>query len=145
MAIAETERVFRQQRGSTPKPPQDDPPALGIDGADLTSIEIYFQVRLKFGGISVTIGTPFHLVSGEKTYDLDPERRGDLEQLHAAYPASVVSAGISSNLTLRIELSSGAVIEVQEHPMYESWQVAGPGGRLIICPPTGGSGLAIWD
>ena len=127
---------------------QDKPqaaPTLGLEGVDLSWIEIDFQIRLKFADTVVTIGTAFRLAADAAVHDLDPEVRSDLGPLLAVYPATVATAGITDDLTLRIEFGSGATIEVPQDPHYESWLINGPGSRLIVCPPSGGSGLAIWS
>jgi hypothetical protein len=122
-----------------------DAPALQLEGADLTSIRIDSQTHLTFGATEVTIGTPFSITTGGATYALEPETPSSLGPLLAIYPATVLSAVIDSQLTLRLEFSGGDVLEVTEDPAYESWEVRGPGSRLIVCPPAGGSGLAVWS
>lgn len=127
---------------------QDEPeavPALQLEGVDLTWIEIDFQVRLKFADTVVTIGTAFRLTTGGTIHELDPELRSELGPLLGVYPATVATADITDDLTLRIGFTSGSTIEVPQDPHYESWLINGPGSRLIVCPPSGGSGLAIWS
>jgi hypothetical protein len=120
-------------------------PALQLEGVDLTWIEIDFQVRLKFVDTVVTIGTAFRLTADGTAHVLDPELRSELGPLLAVYPATVATARITDDLTLLIEFMNGATIEVPQDPHYESWLINGPDSRLIVCPPSGGSGLVIWS
>lgn len=119
-------------------------PALQLDGKDLTSIEDDVQTRLKFGEITVAIGTPFRLTIDNQPQTLDFETPGTLRPLLAIYPATVLSAKVMLDLTLRLEFTSGVVIEVPEDPAFEAWEISGPGSRFIVCPPAGGHGLSVW-
>jgi hypothetical protein len=105
------------------------------------------QARLVFAPIKteITLGTAFNLTLEGNEYSLDPEHRSDLGPFLAVYPATIVSAIISPDLGLQVQFTNGAQIEIPQDPNYEGWQIAGPGSRLIVCPPAGGSGLAIWD
>jgi hypothetical protein len=125
----------------------DDLPVLGLDGMDISWIHIDFQVRLVFAQVKteVTIGTASEFTAPGREYSLNPEARSDLGPLLAVYPATVGSASISSGLALKLQFTSGAAIEVPQDPHYEAWQIAGPGSRLIVCPPAGSKGLAVWD
>ena len=118
--------------------------ALQLEGVDLTSIRIDSQTHLTFGATEVTIGTPFRLTDGGQEYELDPEVQSGLGPLLAIYPTTLLSAVIDLQLTLRLEFTGGEVVEVSEHPSFESWEIRGPGSRLIVCPPAGGGGLAVW-
>jgi hypothetical protein len=120
-------------------------PTLELAGEDLTSIRIDNQTHLTFGATEVTIGTPFRITIGGATYELDPDTRAELGPVLAIYPATLRSAGIDAQLTLRLEFVGGEVLEVSEDPSYESWEIRGPGARLIVCPPAGVGGLAIWS
>jgi Family of unknown function (DUF6188) len=122
-----------------------DAPSLQLEGAELTSIRIDSQTHLTFGAAEVTIGTPFRITSGGVKHELDPETQSALGPLLAIYPTTVLSAGIDTHLTLRLEFTGGEVLEVAEDPSYESWEIRGPGSRLIVCPPAGGGGLAVWN
>lgn len=119
-------------------------PVLQLDGADLVSIEIDFRAKLKFGDTTIAIGTPLRLTVKGQPHTLDPEARATLGPLLAIYPATVVSGTVGLDLTLRLEFTSGVVIEVPQDPAFEAWEINGPGSRIIVCPPAGGSGLAIW-
>jgi Family of unknown function (DUF6188) len=120
-------------------------PALQFDGADLTSIRIDFQIHLHFDETTVTIGTPFRLTVGGKSHALDPDARSKLGPLLAIYPGKLQSASINSELTLRLEITGGAVIEIPVDRSFEAWEISGPESRLIVCPPAGEGGLAVWS
>lgn len=119
-------------------------PRLQLEGEDLTSVRIDNQTHLTFGATEVTIGTPFRITSGGATYELDPETQSGLGPLLAIYPATLLSAAVDAQLTLRLEFVGGEVLEISEDRSYESWEIRGPGSRLIVCPPAGGGGLAVW-
>lgn len=120
-------------------------PSLGLDGRDLTFVRIDHEVRLQFGDAEIVIGTPFELAADGEVLTLDPERRGALGPLLALYPDTLTSAIIDPDLTLRLTFATGAAISVAQHPDYESWQVGGPGSRLVVCPPAGDGTLAVWS
>jgi hypothetical protein len=119
-------------------------PPLQLEGEDLTSIRIDSQTHLPFEKVEVTIGTPFRITVGGNKRELDPRLQSELGPLLAIYPATLLSAVIDPQLTLRLEFTGGDVLEVSEDPSYESWEIRGPGSRLIVCQPAGG-GLAIWS
>ena len=119
-------------------------PALGLDGADLTFIRINYQARLQFAETEVVIESPFRVSVGGEQRTLDPEVRADLGLLLAIYPATLASAVIQPDLSLRMVFESGSTIEVPQDLHYEAWQIEGPGSRLIVCPPEGDGTLAVW-
>lgn len=121
-----------------------DLPVLGLDGTDLAFIRIDHQTRLQFGQVEIVIETPFRLRVEGAERTLDPGQRADLGELLAIYPATLVSAVVAPDLTLRLTFESGTRIDVPQHPRYESWHVVGPGQSMIVCPPTGDGTLAVW-
>jgi len=121
-----------------------DAPALQLEGADLTSIRIDSRTHLTFGATEVTIETPFRITADGQTYELDPGAQSGLGPLLVIYPDTLLSAGIDTQLTLRLEFTGGQMLEVREDPSFESWEIRGPDSRLIVCPPAGGGGLAVW-
>ena len=119
-------------------------PALGLDGVDLVFIRIDYQTRLQFGTTEVVIGTPFSLATDDGDQTLDPADRAGLGPLLSVYPAALASAVVETDLTLHLTFASGTRIEVPQDSHYEAWQVAGPGSRLIVCPPEGDRTLSYW-
>jgi hypothetical protein len=119
-------------------------PALGLDGMDLDYFVIDFRVGLQFGQIVVTIESPFRLSVNGETRTFDPSSREDLGPVLAIYPATVVTATIEPDATLRMVFEGGFTIEVPQDPQYEAWQLAGPGKQLIVCPPEDDGTLAVW-
>ena len=131
------------RHGETLRPPRL--PALGLDGMELTFIQIDHQTRLRLGETEIVIATPFDLELDRGPRTLDPERRAELGPLLAIYPATLASGAVGADLTLRLTFDHGATISVPQHPTYESWHVVGPGSRLIVCPPAGDGSLAVWQ
>ena len=90
------------------------------------------------------IETAFSLTANGTEHTLDPGHREELGPFLALYPATLSSATVDADLTLRLSFASGAAITVPQHPRYESWHIVGPGSRLIVCPPAGAGTLAVW-
>lgn len=55
----------------------------------------------------------------------------------------VAAANVAPDGTLTLVLGE-ATLTVRPHQMYESWQVRGPDGLLIVCSP-GGEYVAVWE
>lgn len=123
---------------------QPELPALGVDGTDLTFIRVDHQARLQFEQTEIVIETPFVITVHGHEVALDPERREELGPLLGIYPATMASATVEPDLTLRLLFDDGTTLRVPQHPHYESWHVVGPGSRLIVCPPAGDGSLAVW-
>jgi hypothetical protein len=94
-------------------------------------------MHLEVGDVhEVTIEKPFEVADGNSHWGGDPltaEAAGALLPLNYR---EVTSGHITTNGTLVLGLGS-ATLTVPPHPMYEAWQVRGPGGLLIVCSPGG--------
>jgi hypothetical protein len=121
-----------------------DLPDLQLDGTDLSSIEMDHATHFNFDNKRVSLEGTFRLIVGAATYEFDFDVRSTFGPLMAIYPATLLSATIDSDLTLRLEFDGGQIIETMQDPHYEAWQISGPEARLIVCPPAGGEGLAVW-
>jgi hypothetical protein len=98
----------------------------------LTFVRVDFQTRLQFGRSEVIIETPFRLVVGGATHDLDPNDRAGLGPLLALYPDALADLTMSSRGTLTATFASGAVVTIEPDERYEAWSVDG-----FSCPPGG--------
>jgi hypothetical protein len=118
-----------------------------LNGRDLTLISVNYQASLHVDDYAVMLGTKFvlHAPNAQTTHILDPEVRADLGPLLALFPDAVVNAGANSDASLRLVFASGAVLTVEADPQYEAWQVSGPDGFLVVCPPIGDGTLAVWE
>lgn len=119
--------------------------SLRIDDSDLAFIRIDFRTLLQFGATEVTIGCPFSLRRQGSEEHLDPEDRDSLGSILSLYPDSLRAASIDSGGTLLLKFVSGAEIAVPQNPVYEAWQVKGPGAQLVISRPGTTGDLAIWS
>jgi Family of unknown function (DUF6188) len=113
-----------------------------ISGVDLTYFRIDGQIRLQFGDVEVQI-TRFVLRRGNEEWTLDGVT--ELGPLLELFPDTLDSISVDTEATLRLGFRSGARIDVAVDPRYEAWQIAGPGEALIVCPPSGQPGLAVWS
>jgi len=114
-----------------------------LAGLDLSFLRIDHQVRLHLGQTEVVIEAAFHFKVLDFEYAMDPADRSQLGPLLDVYPDQLESAEIDAGGTLRLSFARGGQIRVPPDPMYEAWQIVGPGTRLIVCPP-GGERLAVW-
>ena len=115
---------------------------IDVEDQALTFIRVDHEVRLQFGATEVVIGTAIRLtVDGEENL---LQENADLGPLLALYPDVLAKAVVGEDNSLTLTFESGASLLVPPHPQWESWQVNGPGTRLIVCPP-GGADLSVWD
>jgi hypothetical protein len=117
---------------------------LDLTPGDVTFIRIDHLTRLQVGGVEVVIESPFTLRAGGREYALDPRERGALGPLLALYPDTLNAASTGSDGTLHLTLGSGATITVPPNPLYEPWQIVGPGSAMIVCMPGTEGRLVIW-
>ena len=119
--------------------------SLGLGDVDLSRLWVDHACSLIFEDTRVMIENSFtvHAVDGVD-HLLDPGERIALGPFVAIYPDRLISASVASDYSLRLDFVSGAWIHVPQDDHYEAWEVSGPGGRLVVCPPAGGDGLAVW-
>ncbi|MGZ4418713.1 MAG: DUF6188 family protein [Gaiellaceae bacterium] len=113
-------------------------------GRDLTYVRIDHQTRLQFDDAEVVIEVPFALRRDGVDDLLDPADRSRLGPLLDLYPDTLSALDLDPYFGLRLGFQSMATVEVSAHPRYEAWQIIGPGSSLIVCPPSGSPGLAVW-
>jgi hypothetical protein len=89
---------------------------------------------------SIALGGPFrlrtadaieHRLSGEDSW----ERLVPLLGLRHDHISRV---SVSHAASLRVEFSSGALLEVDPDAQYENWELTGPGNLNLVAPPGGG-------
>jgi hypothetical protein len=70
-------------------------------------IRIDYQCRIQFGEAELVIETPFELTAAGRTYQLDPNHRGELGAFAALYPDTAADILMSSEgeLGVTFELS----------------------------------------
>jgi Family of unknown function (DUF6188) len=139
--IRSADGTVREGRNVVPGPDW----LLGLCDVDLTRLWVDHACSLIFEESRVMIENSFtlHTVDGAE-HLLDPGERRSLGPLLAIYPDRLIRASVASDGSLRLDFVSGAWIHVPQDDHYEAWEVSGPGGRLVVCPPAGGPGLAVW-
>jgi hypothetical protein len=115
-----------------------------LTGKPLVQFRMGYAMHLEVGDAhEVTIETTFEVVDGNSHWGGEPltaEAAGALLPLNHR---EVMSGHIATNGTLALGLGS-ATLTVPPHPIYEAWQVRGPGGLVIVCSP-GGEYVAVWE
>lgn len=115
-----------------------------LTGKQLVQFRMGYGIHLEVGADhEVTIETPFEIVDGEARWGGEPLTRDAAGALLPLNTREVTAVHIASDCTLTLGIDSATLI-VRPHPMYEAWQVRGPGGLLIVCAP-GGEYLAVWE
>jgi hypothetical protein len=96
-----------------------------------------YGVHLELGDAhEVTIETPFEVVEGDTHWGGEPLSADAAGALLALNLREITSGQIAMDGTLVLGVGS-ATLTVPPQPMYEAWQVRGPDGLLIVCPPGG--------
>ncbi|MEO8262125.1 MAG: DUF6188 family protein [Pseudolysinimonas sp.] len=112
-------------------------------GRDFSEFRMGFGLRLDFGDDwLVTIETPFSMSGDVELFGGEPVSGEAAAALLPLRLRRVSSAQVQPDGTLTIGMEDG-VLSVPAHPLYESWQVAGPRGVLVVCPPSA-SYIAVW-
>jgi hypothetical protein len=114
-----------------------------VVGQRLVQFRMGCGVHLELGyDFEVTIETALSVADGDARWSGEPltaEAAGALLPLNLRLVTSV-KVDRDGKLTLGL---GDATLSVLPHPMYEAWQVRGPGGMLIVCSP-GGDYVAVW-
>ena len=115
----------------------------GVVGQELYGFRIDFGLQIDFGGRYVlTIETPFSMAEGAEAFIGEPVSGEAAEVLIPLRLRPVGSVQVLPDGTLTVGIGE-AILKVPPHPQFESWQVAGPDGLLVVCPP-GASYIASW-
>lgn len=108
-----------------------------VVGSQLIQFRMGYGVHLELGdAYEVTIETTLAVVDGRNAWTGEPltaEAAGALLPLNLRI---VTFARVDADGTLRLGLGD-AILSVAKHPSFEAWQVRGPQGMLIVCPPGG--------
>jgi len=114
-----------------------------VVGQELFDFRMGFGLQIDFGGhYFLTVETPFSMVGGVKPFSGEPVSGDAAEVLIPLRLQPVRFVRVLSDGTLTLGIGE-ATLTVSPHPQYESWQVAGPAGLLVVCPP-GASYIASW-
>jgi Family of unknown function (DUF6188) len=114
-----------------------------VVGEPLVQFRMGYGVHLELGlDFEVTIETPLTVTDGGSAWSGEPltaEAAGALLPLNLR---DVTFVRVDRDGTLNLGLGE-ATLSVPPHPMYEAWQIRGPGNMLIVCSP-GGEYVAVW-
>lgn len=119
---------------------------LGLQGRILQSVLVDYTLRMQLSDeYFIAIESPFKVDSSGKTFSLSPEEDADdaFQPIRQLVGQTVEEASADEAGTLRVSFSDGTRFEVPPDDHYESWNVSGPGGALVVCMPRGE--LAIWS
>ena len=121
---------------------------LDVSGQPILQLVLDFQVTLVLEHFSITIGERFILEYPDGTSHV-VEPGGDFLQLYPLLPLSrskVITQGRAfDDGRLEVLMQDGCRLSVVPEPesAYESWNVKGPDGLLIVSLP--GGELPVWD
>lgn len=114
---------------------------LGLDGRAVVSVENDYTVRMKLtGGHFICVESPFTLDDLALSPEDDPDEA--FAPVRHLTGQRVETATADDTGTLSVTFRSGTQLVVEPDAHYESWNVAGPDGALIVCMP--GGKLAQW-
>jgi len=115
-----------------------------LAGLELTSVRVDHQTRLQLDEFEIAISSPFRMTARDASViNVDPGKRVSLGPVVGLCPDALVAAAVDTDASLRLAFASGATVVVPADSAFEAWQVSGPNGLLVVCPP-GGTGLAVW-
>jgi len=114
-----------------------------VVGEPLVQFRMGYAIHLELGHqFDVTIETPLTVVDGGNRWSGEPLTADAAGALLPLNLREVTLVRVDRDGTLNLGLGE-ATLTVPPHPMYEAWQVRGPRGMLIVCPP-GGEYVAVW-
>ncbi|GAA1463262.1 DUF6188 family protein [Williamsia maris] len=119
--------------------------AIAIIGSVVTDVSDGFSVRISTSdGHTVTIENNFEVKGGTNPFSVAASASGEFSLESSIFKgAKITDAQYDESGSLSISLDNGSEISVAPDEVYESWQVAGPSGSLIVCMPSGD--IAIWS
>jgi hypothetical protein len=114
-----------------------------VVGQSLVQFRMSFGVQLELGPDHVlTIETPFSVVNKNGSWSGEALTGDAAAALLPLVFEDVASAAILADGTFSLGFAEG-LVSIAPHPMYESWQVTGPSGMLIVCPPSADY-ISVW-
>ncbi len=91
---------------------------------------------------TIRIETPFRLNWSGRHVVVDPRNRKEVGQAMVLFGEKVSQAEALGDGTLVLLFESGIELRTPPDEHYEAWEIAGPGGFLVVSRP--GGGLAVW-
>ena len=114
-----------------------------VVGQEFYGFRMDFGLQIDFGGRYVlTIETPFSIVEGAEAFIGEAVSGDAAEVLIPLRLRPVTCVRVLPDGTLTVGIGE-ATLKVPPHPHFESWQLTGPDGLLVVCPP-GASYIASW-
>ena len=119
-----------------------EPPDLRLTGRTLEEVRSGYAVVLQFSdGYEVTVESTVRLDGAGGGVEVEPDELPS-PALDRLVGDTVRAAGVRDTGELTIAFGSGRELVVSVDADYESWNVTGPDGLLVVCLP--GGGLAVW-
>jgi hypothetical protein len=119
---------------------------LGLRGKTVVSQQIEYAVAMYLtDGYFIRLDGPFTLLLQDQRFVITPDSDPP-EQFDSVRDlvGQVISESIvDESGVLSVSFDSGAKILSVPDGEYESWTMAGPGGRMVVSMPSGE--LAIWN
>lgn len=119
---------------------------VNLNGLRVESILIEYTVVFNLSDDHfIVIESPFRFERGADAMILSPEDDSDatLQPIRELKGLTVEEVTISAAGDLYVRFSDGTQLFVEPDDTYESWNVSGPNGFLIVCTPRGA--LAYWS
>ena len=127
--------------------PSDGPIRLPLGGKSVSRCYVDNALGLQFfegqEPTTIRISCRFSLTRSNRETVIDPQNIGEVGQALILFREKVREAEALGDGTLLLAFESGVELRVPADPDYESWEVAGPKGFLVVSKP--GGGLAVWS
>lgn len=119
--------------------------ALPLAGQAISRVTFDHAVSFLSGDMVLRIETPFELhTSAGPPATVDPEDAAtQATALVGLFRATIESADVEEDGTLRLGISDGRAIVVRPDDDYEAWTFAGAEGEQVVCLP--GGGVTTWS
>ena len=118
---------------------------LPFIGEEITRVSFDYAVSLLFlNGIELRIEAPFSIYDADAVVTVDPEGEPLLAGVALRLSRRVVQdAAVTVTGVLEIAVSGDLVVRVPPSKKYESWDMSGPHGVMVVSIP--GGELAVWS
>ncbi len=114
---------------------------LQLDDAKLTYLHIDFRLSLDIteasAAISLILETQFYLQHEGDVISIMPSDTASIAPILPLFNSSVDVIEIRAGGHLTVGFTDGHSLNIDPHPKYEAWQLAGTGNFLFVCEPGG--------
>jgi hypothetical protein len=119
--------------------------ALLLQDSDVIQIRVDYAVSFVFSSdMILRISGAIHFAASGSHTDVEPEGEpAQLAPLLAVRSKRVTDATLTEAGAITVTLTDDIVIAVEPSPTFEAWELSGPDGTLVVCPP--GGGITMWS